>query len=217
MNISPTDDGRSRRWDAHRAARHRELVKQAVAAIDEIGPHASMEDIAAASNTSKSVFYRYFDDKAGLQEAVSDRVLQRVRRELLAAVAEESHPSNALRRMLGDYLLLIERSPNVYAFVTSDFSSEEIRGFFKTIVELMQDLLGAILDDALVSEPTRTMTLEFWPPSAVGMIRAASERWLYTPSDSRPPLEDLRDHLTGWLALGVLADRTALPDLAIHS
>jgi AcrR family transcriptional regulator len=202
------DDGRARRWDTHRAERRRELVKIAVAAIDTLGPMASMEDIAVAAGTSKSVFYRYFDDKAGLQEAVADRVLRRVRREVLAAVDEEHDPAEALRRMLGVYLQLIERSPNVYAYVTSDFSSEEIRGFFKTIIELMRASLDTFLETVSVPEASRAMTLEYWPPSAVGMIRAASESWLYSPADSRPTLNDLRDHLTGWLTLGVLPTRT---------
>lgn len=58
-------DGRASRWQSHREERRRELIKSARKAVHALGSEASMEDIAAAAGTSKSVFYRYFGDKAG--------------------------------------------------------------------------------------------------------------------------------------------------------
>lgn len=211
VKTESNDDGRSRRWDAHRAARRRELVKAAIGAIDELGPQASMEDIAAAAGTSKSVFYRYFEDKAGLQEAVADRVLRRVRRELVAAVEDGEHALDALRRMLGAYLQLIERSPNTYAYITQDFSSDEIRGFFKTVTELMSQSLAEVLGDAeQTSASEREAVLAYWPHASVGLVRSAAETWLYSPPASRPSLAEMRDLITGWLAYG-LAPSASLP------
>jgi hypothetical protein len=51
-------DGRSSRWELHRAERRRQLIKAARRAVTALGPGASMEDIAAAADTSKSVYYR---------------------------------------------------------------------------------------------------------------------------------------------------------------
>ena len=34
-------------------------------------------------------------------------------------------------------------------------------------------------------------------------IRSAAEAWLYSPADTRPSLEEMRDLLTGWLTCGL--------------
>ncbi|GAA1348589.1 hypothetical protein GCM10009595_06050 [Falsarthrobacter nasiphocae] len=184
-----------------------------------------MEDIAEAAGTSKSVFYRYFDDKAGLQEAVADRVLTRVKREVVSAVGSEPHAVAGLREMVSAYLHLIERSRNVYEFVTQDDSSEELRGFFKTITELIESNVAAVLSGSAAGA-RREATLAYWPHAGVGLIRSVSEAWLYSPAEHRPPLEEIRDLITHWLAFGLAPQSTGsdeppgavvVPDAAPHS
>ena len=48
-------DGRSARWARHREQRRAELLDVARHLIHERGPDVTMEDIAAASGTSKSI------------------------------------------------------------------------------------------------------------------------------------------------------------------
>ena len=62
---SPGTDGRSTRWDQHRAARRRELVEATLRAIREHGAAVGMDDIAAEAGTSKTVVYRHFTDRQG--------------------------------------------------------------------------------------------------------------------------------------------------------
>ncbi|WP_454299380.1 TetR/AcrR family transcriptional regulator [Salana multivorans] len=112
-------DGRTRRWDSHRAARRTELTLAARKAVHHGGPELSMDEIAAAIGTSKSIVYRYFSDRAGLQRAVGEAVLH----DLGTALADASHgaatPEGALRAMVGVYLEMVAASPSVYLFVTN--------------------------------------------------------------------------------------------------
>ncbi|MBD4579808.1 TetR/AcrR family transcriptional regulator, partial [Xanthomonas citri pv. citri] len=48
---STARDGRSVRWDRHRAERRLELVRAARSAVHALGAHASMEEIASHAGT----------------------------------------------------------------------------------------------------------------------------------------------------------------------
>lgn len=65
-------DGRSTRWQKHRDERRRELLRSVRLVVDEYGDDISMEQISDATGTSKSVLYRYFTDRAGLQAAMGE-------------------------------------------------------------------------------------------------------------------------------------------------
>ena len=116
---SGTVDGRAARWQSHREERRRELIKSARKAVHALGSDASMEDIAAAAGTSKSVFYRYFGDKAGLQQAVGEVVLSQMQRRIQEAAQSAQTPREGLLAMVSAYLQMAETSPNVYTFVTA--------------------------------------------------------------------------------------------------
>lgn len=179
-----------------------------------------MEDIASAADTSKSVFYRYFGDKAGLQRAMGEVVVARMQEHLIEAARKASTPREGLRAMVSAYLQMAESSPNVYVFVTQPSpeagatleGSPTLSSFFDAI----STMLASPMEDYLAEEPAvdrQPQPLTLWPRSAIGMVRAAGEQWLsMPPGPARPSESELADSITAWLFDGIAA---AVPQAAL--
>lgn len=180
-------DGRSTRWDDHRLARRAELARAARKLVHHRGPDVSMDDLAAAAGTSKSIVYRYFTDKAGVQLAVAEEVVSDIRTALEDAARTADGPRDALRAMVSTYLAMIESSPTVYTFVTRDGSAEHV-------VDSITDLIAASMP---APHP------RVWAAGAVGFVRGSAELWLRT--EPRPDRDELSDQITRWLWTGPVA------------
>lgn len=208
-------DGRSTRWDEHRAARRAELIRAASKAVHRGGPGVSMDEIAAASGTSKSIVYRYFDDKTGLQVALGAAVVGQMHDALTQAAEAAETPRGALRAMVGVYLEMIESSPNVYYFVTR---TGAVAGTEDTAGQALgagaggtQAPLAAFLDSViqLVAEPFARLAdvppadAAAWAAGAVGFVRGAGEWWLgHRDAPGTPDREQLTERVASWLWSG---------------
>jgi AcrR family transcriptional regulator len=169
-----------------------------------------MEEIAGAAGTSKSVFYRYFGDKAGLQQAVGEVVLSQMQRRIREAAQSAQTPREGLLAMVSAYLQMAETSPNIYTFVTRQAAAEAdgphgstaISGalghFFDSVGEMIATPMRAHLGDGKES------VIGFWPTAAIGLVRNAGERWLNTPeSPTKPGQEAMARQITAWLCVGI--------------
>ena len=200
-----TRDGRSARWDAHRAARRRALVDAALAAIGRHGPTAAMDDIAAEAATSKTVLYRYFADREQLHVAVSARVAERLLAQLEAAISGLTRPRDVVAAAIGAYLEFIERDPAVYRFVVHQpFAAtvddpDPVAGLSRVIGEHATALVEARLEAA----GRDTTPAAIWAHGFVGMVREAADHWLAQPE--RVPRAVLADQLTTFVWHGAEA------------
>lgn len=201
-----TDDGRSTRWEDHREARRAELVRVARRVVHHGGPDVSMDDIAAAAGTSKSIVYRYFTDKDGLQLAVAAAVVTDIRDALDVAAAGATGPRDALRGMVDTYLSMIESSPHVYAFVTRGGS---VGHFLDSVTELVAAPFVRALEQGAhdPADAADAAWTRLWAAGAVGFVRGAGERWL-AAAGTGEDREDVATRVAAWLWAGPVGART---------
>ncbi|WP_248256400.1 TetR/AcrR family transcriptional regulator [Georgenia sp. EYE_87] len=219
-DVDAAPDGRATRWADHRAARRDELVRAARRAVHHRGPDLSMDDIATEIGTSKSILYRYFADKTGLQVAVGQAVLGRMRDALEEAAAQAGGPRERISAMVGVYLEMVDASPHVYAFVTRpEATAGEVRGFVAEVADLVTEaVLPALRGDGphggTEVEESTLVAARLWAAGVVGLVRGAVDLWLGNrlaqtdaPDVGRVPRQALAMHLSDWLwdgAVGVL-------------
>lgn len=174
-----TPDGRSRRWEKHRAARREELVDATMRAIRHHGATVGMDGIAAAAGTSKTVFYRHFNDRAGLYAAVADRVDRTIMRDVTAAAG----PAGGLaegRALIGAaidaYLRLVENEPEIYRFIVAAPILERSSGDPSApVTRHIAEQISALLEAGLSPDAQRSRV---WAHGVVGMVRSAADDWL---------------------------------------
>ena len=165
-------DGRSARWDRHREERRAELLDVARHLIHEKGPDVTMEDIAAASGTSKSIVYRYFEDKAHLQRTLGRSILSTMHAKLLdemhsleSDIGRRASTDERIHAMIRAYVETAQRSPGVYRFVTRP--SDGLNHFLAAVSRLVATFLSADMPAPQV-----------WAPGAVGFVERAVDTWM---------------------------------------
>ncbi len=208
--VVDTADGRSTHREGHRAARHRELVDATLRAIRQHGAGAGMDEIAAAAGTSKTVFYRHFTDRAGLYDAVAERVDELVLRDLTHALGSgdgplaehDASPRAILGAAVDSYLRLVERDPEVHRFVVAAPLLTQGRLQVRTdaatdISRRVATQIAGLIADAMAAHGRDPAPAEIWAHAVVGMVRAAAEQWLATGAgDGAVTREDLAGYLT---------------------
>lgn len=220
----PRSDGRATRWDSHRASRRAELVRAARRAVHHRGAGISMDEIAAEIGTSKSILYRYFTDKAGLQAAVGQAVLGGLREALESAASSAGRPRDRIEAMVAVYLEMVEQSPHVYDFVTrpeAEAAAGALRGFVADTEDMVAELVLPVLRELPLSGRDDVALARLWGAGLVGFVRAVAERWFGGREDvpdgaGAVDRERLTDLITDWLwdgAAGV-ARGAALADAA---
>ncbi len=204
-----SQDGRSTRWDQHRATRRRELVEATLRAIRRHGAGVGMDDIAAMAGTSKTVIYRHFTDRQGLYAAVCESVDALILRNLAEATGVPGGPSTTdpspralIAGAVDAYLTLVEKDPEVYRFVVTAPLLDQTSGDpAATVTDHIAAQMAAVIAEALRSAGRSTSPAPVWGAGLVGMVRAAADQWL--ARSSAMSRSELTHHLTN-LAWGGL-------------
>ncbi|UFU06018.1 TetR/AcrR family transcriptional regulator [Ruania halotolerans] len=210
LDAAAPQDGRSRRWDSHRAERRRALAHAARKAVHHEGPDLSMDELATAMQTSKSIVYRYFTDKAGLQGAVGELVLEEMSEAFDAAAHTEGDPHARLRAMVGVYATMIDHSPHVYRFVTRVADGADLAGL-SAFQATISGYVEIPLREALDAAGADTGLAAGWAAGAVGFVRGVGDVWLGSEPGNHPSAETMADLVTDWLWHGIGAATSISP------
>lgn len=146
-----------------------------------------MDQISEATGTSKTVLYRYFGDRRGLQNAVGDWAMTVIRRSLDDVDRAADSPESAMRGMIGAFVRLAAGSPELYRFCNTAFDPSDsgtARGFLAEVTDHLVDAM-----DLQGAEE------RMWATGSIGFVRACTEAWLMAPDDP----EALTEKMFTWL------------------
>jgi AcrR family transcriptional regulator len=183
-------DGRRERWRAHREVRREELIAAVVDAVSVRGAGIGMDDVSAVSGIAKPVFYRYFTDKADLYRAVGRSIAEQVVTQITTVIDRETSPRRMLLAGIETWLQIVEDRPEIYRFVVhhsvlgSHAQGDPVLDYSSVVGRHLTRVIG----DAMRSAGLDAGAAEPWGYGIVGMVRAATDRWLEEQSMSREAL-----------------------------
>lgn len=184
-------DGRSARWNTHRAQRRDELLDDVIAAVRQHGAGVGMDQIASTAGTSKTVLYRYFSDKNELYGRVGHRVATDLVARIAVAVDAQTDDRTMLEAGVDAYLTLLERDPQLYRFVVHNrvgAAGVDSGGAGESVPDytsLVNDLISAVFKARLGRLGLDADAAGPWGTAVVGAVRAVGDWWLEHPAVPR--------------------------------
>lgn len=177
----PQIDGRSTRWDEHKAQRQVELVDAAVALIEEEGARFRVQRLAERVGLPRSVLYRHFKDRASLDELIRRRVVESFVQRMEPTMAFDGTIEEAVERVVGAHLDWVAQHPRLYAYMgvgDHHMGDGSLVADTKTAIAMMlSDRFGAVLKALGVEEaPIRSVAI-----GIVGFVDSAVNQWMRDP------------------------------------
>ncbi|MEP9385344.1 TetR/AcrR family transcriptional regulator [Nocardioides sp. KR10-350] len=187
-------DGRRARWDEHNESRRRRIVDAAVAAIEASEPGADIhvQQIAADAGLSRTVVYRHFEDRADLDRAVQQRILDSLWEELLPAVSLDGTVPQIIRRVVGTYVDWAVAHPALHRAAEHDPGGDEgspLQLGMERLAGQIAEVLGLGVV-AIGAEPSEEEAAALDPLvfGLVGAVFGAVRRWVHRSDRLSPSM-----------------------------
>ena len=177
-------DGRQARWAGHNESRRRTIIDAAIAAIEEGEPGADVhvQQIAAKAGISRTVVYRHFEDRADLDRAVQQAILDGLWEDLLPAVCLEGTVPQIVQRVVGTYVSWAVAHPALHLAADHDpdgLSDGPLQqGMERIATEVARLVDIAILAFGVTPSKEEAAALDPLVFGLVGAVFGAVRRWL---------------------------------------
>ncbi|PSM43173.1 TetR/AcrR family transcriptional regulator [Streptomyces dioscori] len=174
----PQTDGRSTRWDDHKAQRQLDLVDAAVALIEDEGTRFKLQRLAERVGLPRSVLYRHFKDRATLDELIRRRVVESFMRGIEPTLTFDGTIEESVRRVVGAHLDWVAQHPRLYAYMgvgEHAMGDGSLVADTKAAIALMlSDRFGDVLKALGVPEaPIRSVAI-----GIVGFVDTSVNQWV---------------------------------------
>ncbi|WP_223162706.1 TetR/AcrR family transcriptional regulator [Nocardioides antri] len=193
-----TADGRSTRWDDHKAERRERILDAAIDLVARDGGAVAVRDIADAAQVPRSVVYRIFRDRDDLDEQLRTEIVVR----LMDVMAPKLAPSGTVHEALTDavttYVDWVAGHPLLHQFLGTGSTKRRTTGsrvvtgtrtaIARHLTTLLQTAAAKTGADPTVAEPVAF--------GVVGLIDGAVNRWVHTDPAERAAVDVLASLLT---------------------
>lgn len=199
--MSVSGDARRDRWVQHKVRVRRKFIVAALAAIEERGPSATVDEVVRAAHSAKPKLYRHFKDRTDLFDSVAHAMVAAIRRQLTAAVDIRVPPRESAQRVACRFIDLVEQFPQSTRFL-----------FEHQMVSARGKLAPALREDGAVAELAAAISaflerVNVHPAGAdqlaVALIGAAATTALWRVTQAATPGEAVRERLAETLGASV--------------
>jgi len=171
-------DGRSTRWDAHRARRREQVVDAALVVLGREGRELGLDQVAHEAGVTKPVIYRHFRDRAALLDAMAERATNLLMERLMPALYDEGAIRPRIRASVGAFVGFLDDSPNVDLLFRRRLpgqGGDVVDAGREFVAAALTGLLADYLESLGFEEPE---LIQVWGQSLVGAVQATAEWWL---------------------------------------
>ena len=171
----------------------------------EIGPGATMDQLARAGGVTKPILYRHFGDRDGLIAAMAHEYAAALLTSVTEPLGADAGPRATLQSTVDAYVSFIERDPSLYRFLVQTVT--ERQGGHGQINALMDDIakrVATVAGNQLRAAGRDSASALPWAYGIVGLVHQAGDWWLSSQTITREALVDYLVTLL-WDGLGASA------------
>lgn len=180
-------DGRRARWERHNLTRREHILEAALEALEEAGPggEVRVEQIARRAGLGRTVVYRHFEDRADLDRAVSTRIIEQLRAQMVPMLSLDGTPVDIIRRIVSAYVGWAAAHPALHRFAErrpGGCRESPMEEAIEQIARQVEDLIGvaAQILEVRLDEDDRA-ALDPLVFGLVGSVVATCRRWISRP------------------------------------
>lgn len=163
-----------------------QLLAAAQRAIADIGPDATMDQIAAEAGVTKPILYRTIGDKAALVDSLSDLLVERIGQAVDAAIVNSTDPELAFAASIRAHLEAVDADRNLYLFVNGT-------GQRSAPLRARIDRAAAPLVEVFSNSqklPNTDPSATVWGHAVVGALQTVTLMWLEGEGEPRRAIDD---------------------------